>query len=250
MEAIIGINRHIRRIARSVAVLAVAAGLGFSPANAEDDGPVVVELFTSQGCSSCPAADAFLGELAQRDGVIALALHVDYWDYLGWRDNFALPENTYRQKAYRSERRLRSIYTPQAMVDGVVDVVGSRKSDLREAIQAARAIPNPARVGFDDVNGRMIARIAPVKEDMTLKKPATVWMLTYAPPQTVDIQRGENAGRKLTYHNVVTSWVRMGEWRGEATNYDAPMPEGAGGAVVLVQAGKAGAILGAAEYRR
>lgn len=213
-------------------------------------GPVVVELFTSQGCHSCPPADDILAELAARDDVIALALHVDYWDYLGWKDAFALPGHVKRQKDYRRTLKARSIYTPQAMIDGEADAVGSRRSDVYSAIQAAKAKPNPAEVGFDDIGGRMIARVAPATEESAPGEPATVWMVTYAAPQEVDIRRGENAGRTLTYHNVVTSWIRMGEWRGEATNYDAPMPEGAAGAVVLVQEGAAGRILGAAEYRR
>ena len=199
-----------------------------------DDGPVVVELFTSQGCSSCPLADEILAELSQRDDVIALALHVNYRDYLGWQDSFALPGHVKRQKAYRRALKARSIYTPQAMIDGEADAVGSRRSDVYSAIQAAKAKPNPAEVGFDDIGGRMVARVAPAAEGAAPGKPATVWMVTYAAPQTVVIQRGENAGRTLTYHNVVTSWTRMGEWRGEAPNYDAPMPEGAGGAVVLL----------------
>ena len=242
----------MRRIALWLTSLIAPALIVASQASAQDDdrGPVLVELFTSQGCHSCPPADAILGELAQRPDVIALALHVDYWDYLGWRDSLAIPGNTDRQKEYRETRRQRSIYTPQAMIDGEIDVVGSREYDMGRAIEIARDKPNPARVEFDDVNGRMIARIAPRVEDYGLSKPATVWMVTYALPQTVDIQRGENAGKTLTYHNVVTSWVRMGEWRGEATNYDAPMAEGAGGAVVLIQAGRGGPILGAAEYRR
>jgi len=217
---------------------------------AAEDGPVVVELFTSQGCSSCPPADEILGELSARTDVIALALHVDYWDYLGWRDSFALPGHVTRQKAYRAALGTRAIYTPQMMIDGETDVVGSRKDEVQKAIRAARSAPNPARVGFDDVNGRMIARVAPNGEGAEPARPATVWMVTYAGPRTVEIQRGENAGRTITYHNVVTSWTRMGEWRGEATNYDAPMPEGAAGAVVLVQEEIAGRILGAAEYRR
>lgn len=210
---------------------------------------MVVELFTSQGCSSCPPADEILGQLAGQEGVIALALHVDYWDYLGWTDSFALPGHTRRQKEYRVERRLRAIYTPQVMIDGQTDVVGNREADLQKAIRAARARPNPARVQFDDVDGRMIARVTPAAAGDRAET-ATVWMVTYAPPQTVAIQRGENAGRTITYHNVVTSWMRMGEWRGGEADYDAPMPEGAEGAVVLVQEGTAGQILGAAEYRR
>lgn len=210
----------------------------------------MVELFTSQGCSSCPPADDFLGELAAKDGVIALALHVGYWDYLGWRDTFALPGNTERQKAYRATQGKRSIYTPQAMIDGVSDVVGSRRSELLQTISRAQKTPNPANVSFDDVDGRMIARVIPTNGGVSLNKPATVWMATYAPVQSVAIQRGENAGRTQRYHNVVTSWVKMGEWRGGEAEYDAPMAEGAGGAAVLVQMGRGGPILGAAEYRR
>jgi hypothetical protein len=249
VEAEIRIARHIRALSSALAAVAVAATLFAQPARAEE-GPVVVELFTSQGCSSCPPADEILGELTGRDNVIALALHVDYWDYLGWRDSFALPGHTKRQKAYRAALGARAIYTPQILIDGEADVVGSREGEVLNAIRAARAKPKPAKVGFDDMNGRMIARVAPVEEGAAPRKPATVWMVTYAEPQTVAIARGENAGRTITYFNAVTSWTRMGEWRGEATNYDAPMPEGAAGAVVLVQEGKAGPILGAAEYRR
>ncbi len=249
--ALAAVPKAVRAAGQTVVgAAAMIAAFATTVDAARAEGPVVVELFTSQGCSSCPPADDFLGELAGRKDVIALALHVDYWDYLGWRDTFALPGNTDRQKAYRAELNNRSIYTPQAMIDGVADVVGSRQAELLRTISKAREVPNLAAVSFDDIDGRMIARVAPSDPDTRPKNAATVWMATYAPVQSVVIQRGENAGRTQKYHNVVMSWVNMGEWRGGEAEYDAPMPEGAGGAAVLVQVGRGGPILGAAEYRR
>ena len=123
-------SRHL------LSILAGAAALAAGPAPALAD-PVLVELFTSQGCSSCPPADQFLGELAQREDVIALAYHVDYWDYIGWQDKFARPENTARQKDYRDALGLHTIYTPQMVVDGRYDVVGSQRSEVESSIDSA-----------------------------------------------------------------------------------------------------------------
>src|SRR5215510_9766639 len=119
------------------AAVAMTVGLAAPPASAD---PVLVELFTSQGCSSCPPADKLLGELSQRSGVVALAFHVDYWDYIGWKDKFAKPEYTDRQKGYRDALNLRTLYTPQMVIDGRLDVVGSERSEVESFISDAAAI--------------------------------------------------------------------------------------------------------------
>ena len=217
----------------------MAAGLG-QPAQAAE--PVaVVELFTSQGCSSCPPADALLGELAKRDDVIALSLHVDYWDYIGWKDSFASKEMTARQRSYARSLRASGVYTPQAVVGGAAHAVGSDRAALTALLaQAKRAASLPLALERDGPNAilDLPAAAKPVA--------ATVWLVEYDARHEVAIARGENAGQKLAYHNVVRRLDKLGQWHGEARRLTLPAATpGRSGAVVLVQAGDTGPILGA-----
>ena len=231
-------TRHVRYL------LAVPLALGGSLAMAGERA-VVVELFTSQGCSSCPPADALLADLAARDDVIALALHVDYWDYLGWHDSFASPAFTERQKAYAHALGERMIYTPQMVVDGREGIVGSKADAVRAAIAAGLARPDTADVSIEaeaeGLSVRLAARRAPVPA-------AVVNLVTYAAPQTVAITRGENSGHAITYTNPVRSWMRLGSWRGDAAVWTVPFPEDAAGVAVLVQDAESMAVLGAARH--
>ena len=214
----------------AAAFLALAGAL---PARA--DGPVVVELFTSQGCSACPSADRMLAKLAARDDVLALALHVDYWDYIGWEDVFADPAYTKRQKAYAHAIGERMIYTPQMVVQGEERVVGTRPAALLEAIGDHSG-------GGDAVDLRAERRGAAVRVEAQARAPfeppLVVQLVRYEPHRTVAITRGENAGHTLDYANVVTEWKAVGRWDGRAPlALDLDAPGDAPAAVLLQEPG-------------
>ena len=222
-----------------VAALLTLAGV------AKADETVVVELFTSQGCSSCPPADKFLHKLAARDDVIALALHVDYWDYLGWKDAFASPANTERQRAYARAKGERTIYTPQMVVGGVDHVVGSRGMKVAELVQKHADQKMPVSVQLQRSGDTVSIRAT---GGGTLPN-MVVQLATYSPKEVVNVRRGENAGRKLTYHNVVKKLAPIGNWNGQGTYTASANVAGGAPVAVLFQAGKGGPILGAAQLR-
>jgi hypothetical protein len=229
-------------IARSAFLALVAALLLGAPGRAEQ--PVVVELFTSQGCSSCPPADRLLAMLAEREDVIALSLHVDYWDYLGWQDTFADPKFTERQQGYRDAWSKNVVYTPQMVVQGARDVPATDAKAVAAAIASAQDGAPVIDVSVEPEDGMLKCRIAPGPEPVT----GTVWMAKYSLGETVEIARGENAGRTMTYHNVVTSLMRMGKWSGsEAEDVEMPHPDPGEGVAVWIQKGRAGPILAAAK---
>jgi hypothetical protein len=209
--------------------------------------PVVVELFTSQGCSSCPPADTLLGELAAEGNVLALSFHVDYWDYIGWKDPFASPVFTRRQRDYQRSLGARMVYTPQMVIDGRIDVVGSRRGEVRRAIaQSATHSKLPVTIDSSEP-GELLARIPAAEVD--LADPAVVWLVQFDGKQVTDVKRGENSGATLVNHNVVREIRQLGEWRGAAI--DLPLglrmdDIGAGGCAVIVQSGPTGPIIGAA----
>lgn len=212
-----------------------------------DTRPVVVELFTSQGCSSCPPADAFLHELSQRDDVIALALHVDYWDYIGWKDSFAQPAFTARQKAYANSGGRRSVYTPQMIIGGLDHVVGTHEEDAATLIQRHAGLDTGVEVALErDGSGVLTIR---AEAEAGVKGPMIVQLVRYAPSQTVEITRGENAGRVVVYANVVTEWVTIGEWDLSAPLMLQTRTAGDAPAVVILQRPGAGPIMAAARLR-
>lgn len=227
------------------AAVGLAAGMaGFSGAWADETAPVVVELFTSQGCSSCPPADEILAELADRDDVIALALHVDYWDYLGWKDEFADPAFTKRQKSYARAAGARTVYTPQMVIGGTEHIVGVRPMELMKEIERAQASPDPVHLVLARVGDDVSISIAGASTE-----PAVVQLVRYLPSATVEIRGGENDGRDITYHNIVESWSAIGEWAGTGNvSITAPAP-GDLPVVVIVQEPGPGAILAAARLR-
>lgn len=217
--------------------------LGIAGGALAQNGPVVVELFTSQGCSSCPAADAFFAELTQREDVIALALHVDYWDYIGWKDEFAHPAHTGRQKAYARAAGSRMLYTPQMVISGQAQISGNAPDDVLEAIRRHALRPAPVALMLQRV-GQVLRITAEPRE--TGVGPLAVQLVRYEPQRTVEIDRGENAGRTITYHNIVTSWEVLGLWEGRAPfALDVPAP-GDAPAVVLLQREGQGPIVAAA----
>ena len=210
------------------------------------DRPVVVELFTSQGCSSCPPADAILAELADRDDVIALGLHVDYWDYIGWKDQFADPLFTKRQRAYARVAGARSVYTPQMIIDGVDHVVGTKPMKLMARIDANKARTTPVTLRLTRDGDRVRIR---ANSSEAFPRGATIRVATYTPKASVDISRGENAGRRLTYHNVVRKLVDISTWDGTGEfRATVQSPDGVP-LVVLIQEGHHGPMLAAGRLR-
>ncbi len=212
-------------------------------------GPVVVELYTSQGCSSCPPADAFLGELAMWPGVIALAFHVDYWDYIGWKDPFANPAYTERQKDYQRSFASRYIYTPQMVIDGRSHAVGSRRGEVKAEIAEARSRKKAVEVDFDSADGgRVVIAAGPAPE-----AGADVWLAVYDEEHETEIGRGENSGRTLKDYNVVRELQHLGYWNGEALTIplalDAAAARGRSGCAVIVQHRETKEVLGAGLMR-
>lgn len=208
--------------------------------------PVVVELFTAQGCSTCPPADAYLGELASRPGIIALAFHVDYWDYIGWDDPFASKAATNRQRSYAKQLGLRYVYTPQMVINGTMEGVGSSREAISQLIADAAADKNP-HVGVAVTRapgGQILVHI----EAGQTAEPATIWLVGFDREHTTQVPRGENEGRVLRDYQVVRSLKEIGSWTGEAL--DLSLAENAatgdGGVGVLVQLRGTGRILGAA----
>ncbi|MBS0241643.1 MAG: DUF1223 domain-containing protein [Proteobacteria bacterium] len=211
----------------------------------------VLELFTSQGCSSCPAADALLEKYAARPDVIALSMPVDYWDYLGWKDTLASPKFTARQKNYARERGDGRVYTPQVVVNGITHAVGSSASAIDAAISTTEKEVTPSRVPVRvHVDGnRLLIEAGDAPQGSALRE-ATVWLATVHKESVVKIERGENSGRTVAYHNVVRDLSAVGMWSGKAETLtisrDAVAEPGNEMCVVLLQVGKAGPIIGAA----
>jgi len=229
----------------ALALTGLAFLLALTPASAAERAPVLVELFTSEGCSSCPPADAYLGELAKRPGVIALSFHVDYWNRLGWADPFSSAEATTRQKGYAESLKQSYVYTPEMVIDGRVHEAGSRREKVEALLSAARAnavFP----VGLTrKPNGDVEAEL-PAAGGATTD--ATVWLVLYDRSQTVAVKNGENGGRTITHANVVREIRRVGGWNGQAARLPLPINAAAarerGGAAVIVQAGSYGIVLG------
>lgn len=200
------------------AVLAVA-----SPA-AGGEPKAVVELFTSQGCSSCPPADRLLGNLAHDPSIIAVSLPVDYWDYLGWKDTLALKGHSKRQRAYSIARGDGAVYTPQAVINGVAHALGSDQAAIKDAVAKSRddklALRLAVKAAIED--GKIVVNVPAVNgEPIT----ADVWLCPVTDKIEVTIQRGENRGQNLNYYNVVRRWVKLGTWSGKAETFTLPLSE-------------------------
>lgn len=225
-------------------LLGVAAVLaaGASALAADAQHPAVIELFQSQGCSSCPPANANLITLSQRPDILALSFGVTYWDQLGWKDIFASPQYTARQWDYAHALHHSQVWTPQMVVNGRADVVGADKAEIEALMPRAdrgtsgptvAITPTAVSVGAASVSGT----------------PADVWLVRYDPRIVqVPIRRGENQGRTLPHKNVVRELVKLGVWSGQAQRYDVPGSADPNLATaVLLQAGPGGAILAAAR---
>ncbi|WP_295850189.1 DUF1223 domain-containing protein [Tardiphaga sp.] len=240
----------ISRLSGALGVCMVVAGTGMAQAQPR----AVVELFTSQGCSSCPPADKIIGDLAQDPSVIALSMPIDYWDYLGWKDTLADPRFSARQKAYSHVRGDRDVYTPQLIVNGAVQVIGSDAEQIEMAIndtkKAETVMATPVTI---KISGKHVSVSVAASGEAALSARGEVWICSVSRAVPITIARGENRGRQLTYYNVVRSWLKVGDWTGGAASWTVPLEnisrEGVDAAVVYVQDGtreSPGAMRGAA----
>ena len=226
-------------------LLASAAWMGTGAIALADQRPVIItELFTSQGCNSCPPADAYMSELKKRDDVLPLSFNVDYWDYLGWKDTLGRKEWTDRQRAYHKSLH-NGVYTPQLVIGGTVDVVGSDRNRANQLIKewASHAPQVELTADSQGLPGPIKISIGALA-----KAPASgLWLVRYDPEEIVPIGRGENGGRTITYHNVVRSLTLLGPYKGMATQIIVPAEalQGNQKAVVMLQTEGNGPILGA-----
>ena len=239
----------ISRWSGALSVCAIVAII--RPAHA--DPRAVIELFTSQGCSSCPPADKIIGELAKDPSVIALSMPIDYWDYLGWKDTLADSRFSARQKAYSHARGDRNLYTPQVIVNGSVQVIGSDRSSIEGAIKNTSKADGVMSVPVTmTLSGKLLnVSVAASKEPTTAR--GEVWICSVSKAVPISIGRGENRGQQVTYYNVVRNLLKVGDWNGSSGSWTVPLEnisrDGVDAAVVYVQDGsreKPGAMLGAA----
>ena len=205
---------------------------------------VVVELFTSQGCSSCPPADDILRDLALEDGVIVLGWHVDYWDYLGWKDEFSNSKNTERQMGYRDRWSLRSLYTPQAVIHGEAQIVGSNERKVRMYVDQFQDEKPMLEINLNTSGNTANIKVSALAARLPA---ADIFLVRITPEATTNIRRGENAGRTISYVNVVEEMTWIANWNGRSvanvrTPYDSDSKY-----VILIQAKDFGPVLGA-EY--
>ncbi len=203
--------------------------------------PAVVELFTSEGCSSCPPAEAYIGELARRGDVLALTFHVDYWDDLGWRDRFALPESVRRQRGYAKSLHLSTVYTPQVVIDGRGDFVGSDRNAIGRSLEARR---DGVAVGITRSDTQILIDLG----TRAMPGPSDVLLVAYRRSAVSPIGRGENAGRTINEFNVVRDFRNLGRWDGQAQQFRAPLaslPADATDVAVLVSGIGQAPIIGA-----
>ncbi len=242
---------RFRRNVFATSVVLCASVAAMIPNSAKAEPRAVLELFTSQGCSSCPPADKLLGVLAHDPSIVAISMPVDYWDYIGWKDTLADPRNTSRQRGYARMLGERQVYTPQIVINGTAHVVGSDKSAIEQAI--ARTIRSGGAMSVPVKLAAANATLTVNVGEGAVQKPGEVWLYALTREIPVKIDRGENSGHTLTYYNVCRHWVKLGEWNGKAASWSVPFGqikiEGVDAAAVIVQSGqsdKPGAILGAA----
>ena len=221
----------------------LAASWAVSPAAAGGRVETVVELFSSQGCKSCPPADGLLSELRALPGVLALTFHVDYWDYLGWKDTLASPEFSQRQYDYAKARGDMDVFTPQMVVNGEKQMVGNQRSEVMAVVAQSRRSSWPVQLSLTEEGRETVIRVG----EGEAQAEATLWVMPIVERTSV---KGEMAGREIAYTNVVRKIIPAGMWTGRAMEVALPrdglMPPGASASVALLQQGKAGPILGCA----
>ena len=221
---------------RQLAFAVIAASLASSALAADAAHPTVIELFQSQGCSSCPPANANVMALADRPDLLVLSFGVTYWDQLGWKDGFARPEYTRRQYDYKGGLGHDNVWTPQTVINGRVDVTGGRAAELKQAVAA----------GDRGLGGPAVTASASRISVAAGTGPADIWLVRYDPRVVqVAVKAGENGGRTLPHRNVVQSLVRLGGWTGNAAGWPRPAPIAGLADAVLVQRPGGGQIVAA-----
>ncbi len=234
---------------KTVCAAAVLLGLTVVASHGQEQPSAVVELFTSQGCSSCPAADKILSQYAKTDNVLALAFHVDYWNYLGWEDTFSKAEFTERQRRYAASFKRRGVYTPQAVINGQAHAVGSRRDDIESLLKSQKNEGRGLTVPINAVRNSDNLRITASENSGD----ATLWIVYFDKQHQVKILRGENRGRTISYHNVVREMTMVGMMKNGKLDVTLPLKEmrrkGHESCAIILQkatsAGTPGAILGA-----
>lgn len=230
-------NETIKKVLLPLLLLVASA----VPATTNAAPAVVVELFTSQGCSSCPPADALLGELARKPNIVALAYHVDYWDDLGWKDPFSIPEATQRQRGYVKRLSRAGAFTPQAVVSGDTSLIGSNRKEMNQAIAMDR---DALAIDLSKAGANVSIRFPE-----SWKEAMDVYVVSYLAHATTQVGLGENAKKSLQEFNVVRSFKRLGRWNGKPQTMTVPLatfPRDATAVAVLLQRQGQGAIAGAA----
>lgn len=240
----------------SLAGAAMAQGRGSGDGAGPDAAPkAVLELYTSQGCNSCPVADALLESYTNRGDVLALTLPVDYWDYLGWKDTLASPKFSARQRAYAKVRGDNRIYTPQMVVNGAVHVVGSSARDIDRAVADAggRFASHRVPVKVAVEGGRIVVEVGETPAAAGEAREATIWLASVQREAEVPIRGGENRGRTLKYFNVVRELTPVGMWSGKAARFEVAVEAvkvaGTDSCAVIMQTGKGGPVIGAAMLK-
>jgi hypothetical protein len=234
-----------RRDALSIGAAAIASPFLATRTQAASDTPVLVELFTSQGCSSCPAADKLAATLT---GATVVSFNVDYWDYLGWRDTLAKPEYTQRQMDYAKSRGDNDVYTPQMIIDGASHAVGSNQASVTNAISTAykAQVKVPMTLSANDME-----LIVDLGAGEAVGE-ATLWLMAIAPTVLVKVEHGENSGRDISYHNVVRKLVPAGMWNGQSAKLTFPrsaiITDDVKMCLAVLQKGKVGQVLGMAKW--
>jgi hypothetical protein len=237
------------RIASSFALAGLAV---LAAASAQAEPRAVIELFTSQGCSSCPPADKLAAEYAHDPSIIMMSLAVDYWDYLGWKDTLAIHGHSNRQRAYAKARGDREVYTPQVVIDGAIHALGSDKPAIERAIRKMKdQSPLALPVTLEQSGDKLTVTVPAAKDE---KGQAEVWLCPMTRSVPVAVGRGENSGHTLTYTNVVRRWIKLGDWTGKSETFSVPMKDvqldNVDAAAVVVQSGVAAEpkmMLGAAQ---
>jgi hypothetical protein len=239
--------RHASRIG-----LALGASFALISTALAGEPRAVLELFTSQGCSSCPPADRLLGELTRDPSVIALSMPVDYWDYLGWKDTLADSRFTARQRSYSRMRGEHEIYTPQVVINGAAHALGSDRDGIERSIDDTRKHNGVMTTQVSASVADGLLNVSLPDEASGTHRHGEVWVYGVAQSIPITIGRGENRGVNVTYHNVVRSWLKIGDWSGKAQSWNIPIEnvnrEGTDAAVVYVQDGtrdRPGVMLGA-----
>lgn len=208
---------------------------------------VVLELFTSQGCSSCPPADALLPYFSEMPGVIALALHVDYWDYLGWKDSYGKGEFTERQKAYAKHLEQRMLYTPQVVIQGQQILIGHQEGKIKTMLSEYQAMPSPIHLEVTREGDQLAIKAD--ADGVVIDGPFDIQLVRFLDSEDVRIEAGENAGHTLTYTHVVTDWETVGRWSGDEPFEDIIEAGPDDSLAVIVQKANTGPVVTAVELR-